>query len=131
MATILMSPISAEAKATDLAAEEVHHRTDLVLLEKEEAETNGTRIDETQTEERTLTPTYHQPVGELKDHEVVRPLAFADDHVVLFVGAEMTLTQAGHDLQHVDFPPDGMVDPCPLRGGVLDLHMVVDLSVLQ
>ena len=46
MATILMSRISAEAKATDPAAEEVHHHTDLVLLEKEEVETNGFQIDE-------------------------------------------------------------------------------------
>lgn len=131
MATILMSRISAEAKAIDPAAEEVHHHTDLALLEKEEWEINGFQIDETQTEERRLTPTYHQPVGELKDHEVVLPLAFADDRVVPFVVAETTLIPAGHDLHHVDIHPDEMSDPRPLQGGALDLHMVVDLSVLQ
>ncbi len=128
-----MSRISAEAKATGLAAEEVHHHTGLVLLEKEEAETNGFQTVETRIEERTLTPTYHQQVGELKDHELVLPLplAFADDRAAPSVEAEMTLILTGHDLHHVDFLPDGMTDPRPLQGGALDLRMVADLLVLQ
>lgn len=47
MATILMSHTSAEAKATDPVAEEVHPHTDLALLENEEVEINGFQIDET------------------------------------------------------------------------------------
>ena len=131
MATILMSRTLAEAKATDPAAEEVHHHTDLALLENEEVEINGSQIDETQTEERTLTPTYQQQVGEPKDHEVARLLPFADGRVVLFVEVETTLILVGHDLHHDDILLDETTVPHPLPGGALDLHMVLDLSVLQ
>lgn len=48
MITIPTSPTWAEAKATDLVAEEVHHPTDLALheIEIEQLETNGYQTEE-------------------------------------------------------------------------------------
>lgn len=131
MATILMSRTSAEAKATGPAAEEVHHHTDLALLENEEVEINGSQIDETQIEEKTLTPTYQQQAGEPKDHEVAPLLLFVGGRVVLSGEAETTLILPGHDLHRDDILPDETTVQPPLPGGALDLHMVLDRSVPQ
>lgn len=119
-------------RATDLAAEEVHHPTDLVLHETAgQMETSGYQIGEMGTEEKTLTLTYLPQVDERRGREVVLPLATVDARAAPSSEAGTTPTPADQDLLLDDSLRDVKSAQGHPQGDVLDLHMAVDLSLRQ
>ena len=124
-----MSRILAEAKATDLAAEEVHHLIDLGLHVIEQPEMHGYQTEEIQIEEKTLIPMCLQQADGLNALEVVLLVATAGGQGLQSTEAGTTLIPAGQGPLLDDSHQDGMsVHEAPGEGA-LDHLMAVDLSV--